>query len=238
MPTPGLSISYDIGRGRLPVDTGRARRQRRETFANPVAPRRAAPGRAHRVRLILRLPGLTELRLSVPETGKRLLPLPVAVWHKTVGKATDSICPKSAAEHPLKLRDQAKADEVVGVILNVHEQFGKPSGLGLTIAGRSEPHGRLHFASGRRGEPSRGTLHRVPEIPRRPRSRLGGQLMRGSEETPWGAGHLLTPKAHAASPRPKRLSASVRPCASRLAASRSERFCASSRSSSFSNRSR
>src|SRR6266540_798476 len=28
----------------------------------------------------------TELRLSVPEPGKRLLPLPVAVWHKTVGK--------------------------------------------------------------------------------------------------------------------------------------------------------
>jgi single-strand DNA-binding protein len=29
---------------------------------------------------------VTELRVSVPETGKRLLPLPVAVWHKTVGK--------------------------------------------------------------------------------------------------------------------------------------------------------
>ncbi len=29
---------------------------------------------------------LTELRLSVPEAGKRLLPLPVAVWHKSVGK--------------------------------------------------------------------------------------------------------------------------------------------------------
>jgi single-strand DNA-binding protein len=29
---------------------------------------------------------VTEIRLSVPETGKRLLPLPVAVWHKTVGK--------------------------------------------------------------------------------------------------------------------------------------------------------
>jgi len=29
---------------------------------------------------------VTELRLSVPETGKRLLPLPVAVWHKDVGK--------------------------------------------------------------------------------------------------------------------------------------------------------
>ena len=31
---------------------------------------------------------VTELRLSVPEAGKRLLPLPVAVWHKAVGKRT------------------------------------------------------------------------------------------------------------------------------------------------------
>jgi len=31
---------------------------------------------------------VTELRLSVPETGKRLLPLPVAAWHKAVGKRT------------------------------------------------------------------------------------------------------------------------------------------------------
>ena len=30
--------------------------------------------------------GVTELRLSVPEAGKRLLPLPVAVWHKDVGE--------------------------------------------------------------------------------------------------------------------------------------------------------
>jgi single-stranded DNA-binding protein len=29
---------------------------------------------------------ITEIRLSVPETGKRLLPLPVAAWHKAVGK--------------------------------------------------------------------------------------------------------------------------------------------------------
>ena len=29
---------------------------------------------------------VTELRLSVPEAGKRLLPLPVAVWHRVVGK--------------------------------------------------------------------------------------------------------------------------------------------------------
>ncbi len=28
---------------------------------------------------------ITELRLSVPELGKRLLPLPVAAWHATVG---------------------------------------------------------------------------------------------------------------------------------------------------------
>ena len=29
---------------------------------------------------------VTELRLSVPETGKRHLPLPVAAWHRDVGK--------------------------------------------------------------------------------------------------------------------------------------------------------
>ena len=28
---------------------------------------------------------VTELRLAVPELGKRLLPLPVAAWHATVG---------------------------------------------------------------------------------------------------------------------------------------------------------
>ena len=35
---------------------------------------------------------VTELRLSVPEAGKRLLPLPVAAWHATVGShALDGI---------------------------------------------------------------------------------------------------------------------------------------------------
>ena len=29
---------------------------------------------------------VTELRVSVPEAGRRLLPLPVAAWHATVGK--------------------------------------------------------------------------------------------------------------------------------------------------------
>jgi single-stranded DNA-binding protein len=28
---------------------------------------------------------VTELRVSVPEAGRRLLPLPVAAWHATVG---------------------------------------------------------------------------------------------------------------------------------------------------------
>lgn len=30
---------------------------------------------------------VTELRLSVREAGRRLLPLPVAVWHTSVGRA-------------------------------------------------------------------------------------------------------------------------------------------------------
>ncbi len=29
---------------------------------------------------------VTELRVAVPEAGKRLLPLPVAAWHASVGK--------------------------------------------------------------------------------------------------------------------------------------------------------
>jgi single-strand DNA-binding protein len=29
---------------------------------------------------------VTELRVAVPEAGKRLLPLPVAAWHSSVGK--------------------------------------------------------------------------------------------------------------------------------------------------------
>jgi single-stranded DNA-binding protein len=35
----------------------------------------------------LTTPEVTELRISVPETGRRLLPLPVAAWHATVGRA-------------------------------------------------------------------------------------------------------------------------------------------------------
>jgi hypothetical protein len=36
----------------------------------------------------LTTPEVTELRISVPETGRRLLPLPIAAWHATVGRAT------------------------------------------------------------------------------------------------------------------------------------------------------
>ena len=49
---------------------------------------------------------VTELRLSVPETGKRLLPLPVAVWHKAVGKRA--------------LKDIGKGDDVL-----VHGQLSR-----------------------------------------------------------------------------------------------------------------
>ena len=42
---------------------------------------------------------VTELRLSIPEAGRRLLPLPVAAWHATVG--------------PLALQDIAKGDQVL-----------------------------------------------------------------------------------------------------------------------------
>lgn len=31
---------------------------------------------------------VTELWLSVPEAGRRLLPLPIAAWHATVGART------------------------------------------------------------------------------------------------------------------------------------------------------
>ena len=49
---------------------------------------------------------VTELKLSVPEAGKRLLPLPVAAWHKTVGKRA--------------LKDLAKGDEVL-----IHGQLAR-----------------------------------------------------------------------------------------------------------------
>ncbi len=49
---------------------------------------------------------VTELRLSVPEAGKRFLPLPVAVWHKAVGKRA--------------LKDIAKGDQVL-----VHGQLAR-----------------------------------------------------------------------------------------------------------------
>ena len=42
---------------------------------------------------------VTELKLSVPEAGKRYLPLPIAAWHKSVGKRS--------------LKDIAKGDAVL-----------------------------------------------------------------------------------------------------------------------------
>jgi hypothetical protein len=42
--------------------------------------------------------GLTELRLSVPEAGKRLLPLPIAAWRATVGVQALDCITKAIAE--------------------------------------------------------------------------------------------------------------------------------------------
>jgi single-strand DNA-binding protein len=42
---------------------------------------------------------VTEFRVSVPEAGKRLLPLPVTAWHKAVGKRA--------------LKEIAKGDDVL-----------------------------------------------------------------------------------------------------------------------------
>ena len=49
---------------------------------------------------------VTELRLSVPEAGRRLLPLPIAAWHATVGaRALDEIATlKSVRAKPLLIR--------------------------------------------------------------------------------------------------------------------------------------
>jgi single-strand DNA-binding protein len=49
---------------------------------------------------------VTELRVAVPEPGKRLLPLPVAAWHATVGKRA--------------LKGIAKGDEVL-----IHGQLAR-----------------------------------------------------------------------------------------------------------------
>lgn len=43
---------------------------------------------------------VTELRLSVPEAGKRLLPLPVAVWHKDVGNSSVSTWSATKSSRP------------------------------------------------------------------------------------------------------------------------------------------
>ena len=53
------------------------------------------------------MPEVTELRISVPETGRRLLPLPVAPWHVTVGRVAvaglrqDSIANRVHPDSPL-----------------------------------------------------------------------------------------------------------------------------------------
>lgn len=57
---------------------------------------------------------VTELRLSVPEQGRRLLPLPVVAWHTEVGKE--------------RLRGLRQGDEVI-VYGRLHRRFYR-SGAG------------------------------------------------------------------------------------------------------------
>jgi single-stranded DNA-binding protein len=61
---------------------------------------------------------VTELKLSVPEAGKRLLPLPVAAWHKAVGKRA--------------LKGIAKGDDVL-VYGQLARRFYRNGGAARTV---------------------------------------------------------------------------------------------------------
>lgn len=92
---------------------------------------------------------VTEIRVAVPDAGRRLLPLPVAVWHAEVGKRS--------------LRGIAKGDEVL-----VHGQLVRRfyrSGAGarsLTevvasgIKKLERPSGEADAAPGQSAEGSKG----------------------------------------------------------------------------------
>ena len=58
-------------------------------MASPIGSMRPVPVLAEKVEpphIPYEIHEVTELRISVPETGRRLLPLPVAAWHATVGR--------------------------------------------------------------------------------------------------------------------------------------------------------
>ena|SRR6478609_12001813 len=80
---------------------------------------------------------VTELRISVPETGRRLLPLPVAAWHATVGRAAVDAIAKGDAVlvHGQLVRRFYRSGagarsltEVVATGLRRLEENGQPGG--------------------------------------------------------------------------------------------------------------
>lgn len=77
---------------------------------------------------------VTELRLSIPEPGKRLLPLPVAVWHTTV--PADSVSGISKGDDVLVhgqlarrfYRSGAGARSLTEVVATGIKKLERPSG--------------------------------------------------------------------------------------------------------------
>lgn len=77
---------------------------------------------------------VTELRLSVPESGKRLLPLPVVAWHAEIGKQ--------------RLRGLRQGDEVL-VYGRLHRRFYR-SGAGVRSLTEVVASGLRHLEEGER----------------------------------------------------------------------------------------
>jgi single-stranded DNA-binding protein len=79
----------------------------------------------------------TEIRLSVPESGRRLLPLPVLAWHTEVGK--------------VRLRDLHRGDEVL-VYGRLIRRFYR-SGAGARSLTEVVANGLKHLESTEQGDP-------------------------------------------------------------------------------------
>jgi single-strand DNA-binding protein len=91
----------------------------------------------------------TEIRLSVPESGRRLLPLPVVAWHTEVGKE--------------RLRDLHQGDEVL-VYGRLIRRFYR-SGAGARSLTEVVANGLKHLESIEQAR-TRGSLMNLPSAHR------------------------------------------------------------------------
>ena len=92
----------------------------------------------------------TEIRLSVPEAGRRLLPLPVVAWHTEVGKE--------------RLRDLHQGDEVL-VYGRLIRRFYR-SGAGARSLTEVVASGLKHLESSEHADPDDvGADHQPPPAP-------------------------------------------------------------------------